>query len=165
MDLPVLLSPVPFSAPSLGLENFKVMASGPGWRYRLLGLSCGTGGLAGAEGAGDPGKYFPFPTHPPQSKGICEGKTDPETFGPLSVWTNSKQGSKWLEKIQASVEKSSISFFLEMWRPCTFLYLGKGAPGQTGCVGLPPLSSGSSTPVSKWPLFWGGPGDNIHATL
>lgn len=32
-----------------------------------------------------------------KSKGICEEKTDPETFGSFSVWTNSGQGGKWQE--------------------------------------------------------------------
>lgn len=103
------LSP-PFRRPTRGRENFKVMVSG---------LAGGLGsrvsdttpqprvGLRELEIRGD------IRSMPPKSEGHSQEKTDAETFSSFSVWTNWDQGHKWLEKNQAPVEKSSISFRLE----------------------------------------------------
>lgn len=94
------------------------LAGGLGSRGHRQGPSA----LAGTGEARDPGRY---PQHvPPRSKGLPEGKTDAETFSSFSVWTNSDQGHKWLEKIQAPVEKSSIAFRIETQRPCSLLLCG-----------------------------------------
>lgn len=147
------LSP-PFRRPTRGQENFKVMVSGlaGGLDSRLSDTTIPQPwlGLRELEIRGD------TRSTPPKSQGHSQGKTGAETFSSFSVWTNWDQGHKWLEKNQAPVEKSSISFQLETQRPCSLLFcMGKGAMRSGPACGQSVSVRESSAPVSRSPLFGG----------
>ena len=132
------------------------MAPASGWRCRLPSLRRGTIGLTEAEGAGDPA-IFPSRTPSLQEAGVCEGKTDPETFGSLSVWTRQHM----VEDPGSRGVQLHFIFIIDT-QTLHILLRGQGSTQEVGagCYGLPVSVLGFSTPVSRY-LLWKA----IHVTL